>query len=220
MPFPTQTQRVYPPKPTRIYFYSPPGTRQDNPWVHAEEIQLLEREDIRVHHLCTRQRTHPDLVIPAPRADSLEEATKDFPESWPIVIPSGTYASMMRHYYPKLFVADPVQRAQFLQFSQRVFEFTEFLVHVVYAQNHFARPAPIPAGHCPESHATLPAATFNTSPRTGHSPAATRQPNPMISTPEPFWFILNKAGVQRTPAPDRFDTSAHACRSPSQEKAS
>ena len=193
MPFPTQTQRVYPPKPARIYFCSPQGTRQDNPWVHAEEVQLLEREDIQVLHLCTRQRTDPDLVTLASRADSLEDATHDFPESWPIVIPSGTYAGMMRHYYPKLFVADPIQRAQFLQFSQRVFEFTEFLVHVIYAQHPLTRPVHRPASHGPGVYAAQASATFNSTPCARNSPAATRQSNPMTSTPKPFWFMLGKA---------------------------
>ncbi len=195
MPFPTKTHRVYPQKPERIYFCALPSTRQNNPWAHAEEIQLLEREDIQVHHLCPRQRTHTDLETPSPRADSFEDASKDFPESWPIVIPSGTYAGMMRHYYPKLLVADPIQRAQSHQFSQRVFEFTEFLVHVVYARDHFARATHIPTGYCPDSHAGPHNACFDTSSRTENSPVAIRRPNPMLGITEPFWFILNQAGV-------------------------
>ncbi len=186
MPFPTKTHRVYPPKPERIYFCSPPGTRQNNPWAHTEEIQLLEREDIQVEHINAWQGSHSDPVSPVPRAEFLEEASKDFPESWPIVIPSGTYAGLMRHYYPKLFVPDPIQRAQFLQFSQRVFEFSEFLVHVVYAQHHVARATPIPAGYCPGFHPTLTAPSITNNLRTGNRCAATRLSNSTLERAWPF----------------------------------
>jgi L-lactate dehydrogenase complex protein LldE len=38
---------------------------------------------------------------------------------------------MMRHHYPKLFAGDAQQAAKASQLSERIFELTEFLVHVV-----------------------------------------------------------------------------------------
>jgi L-lactate dehydrogenase complex protein LldE len=54
-----------------------------------------------------------------------------FPRPWPIVVPSGSCAAMMRHHYPKLFAADPELARAAADLSERVFELTEFLVHVV-----------------------------------------------------------------------------------------
>lgn len=46
--------------------------------------------------------------------------------SIPIVVLSGSCGGMMRHHYPQLFVDEPGYR----QFYDRIFEFTEFLLHV------------------------------------------------------------------------------------------
>jgi L-lactate dehydrogenase complex protein LldE len=53
-----------------------------------------------------------------------------FSESYPIVVPSGSCAGMMRHHYPKLFDGDP-DIDRIINFSQRIFELSEFLVHVL-----------------------------------------------------------------------------------------
>jgi L-lactate dehydrogenase complex protein LldE len=51
--------------------------------------------------------------------------------SGPVVIPSGSCASMIRHSYPELFTGDPkwLPRAQAL--AERSYEFSEFLVDVL-----------------------------------------------------------------------------------------
>jgi L-lactate dehydrogenase complex protein LldE len=48
--------------------------------------------------------------------------------SGPIVIPSGSCTAMLRHGYPELFKDDPAWEQRAADLSQRVFEFTEFLV--------------------------------------------------------------------------------------------
>lgn len=147
MSTPPREQRAYPPKPTQVYFYSPPSNQRHSLWEHADAIQLLEREDIRVH-LPVRQHSQSNGPQPGGPEDqpARELCSQDtaslFCAPWPIVIPSGTYAGVMRHFYSKRSIADPAQHAQFLQFSQRVFEFTEFLVHVVYGQAHYFSRAP------------------------------------------------------------------------------
>ena len=49
---------------------------------------------------------------------------------WPVVILSGSCGGMMHHHYPKLFAGLP-EETQAIEFAQRVFEFSEFLVHVL-----------------------------------------------------------------------------------------
>jgi L-lactate dehydrogenase complex protein LldE len=53
-----------------------------------------------------------------------------FPEPWPVVVLSGSCAAMMRHHYPKLFAEDPML-PKVRALAERIFELTEFLVHVM-----------------------------------------------------------------------------------------
>lgn len=50
-----------------------------------------------------------------------------FPQRWPIVVPSGSCAGMMRHHWPRLFADDPVLLAQVRDIGARVVEFSDFL---------------------------------------------------------------------------------------------
>jgi L-lactate dehydrogenase complex protein LldE len=50
-----------------------------------------------------------------------------FPEPWPVVVPSGSCAAMMRRHYPELFAGEP-DLAAATAFAGRVRELTEFLV--------------------------------------------------------------------------------------------
>jgi L-lactate dehydrogenase complex protein LldE len=49
----------------------------------------------------------------------------------PIVAPSGSCVSMVRHHYPALFEAGTTEHARAVDISSRIFEFTEFLVNVL-----------------------------------------------------------------------------------------
>ena len=53
-----------------------------------------------------------------------------FPESYPIVVPSGSCAGMMKHHYPNLF-AGTEHHSQALRLADRVWELTAFLSDVV-----------------------------------------------------------------------------------------
>jgi Fe-S oxidoreductase len=53
-----------------------------------------------------------------------------FPNDWPVVVPSGSCAGMMKHHYPTLFANDPAQGAG-RSLSARIYEFTDFLVNVL-----------------------------------------------------------------------------------------
>lgn len=53
-----------------------------------------------------------------------------FSKPWPIVVPSGSCAGMMKHHYPALFAGTDDEGAA-CQFSQRVFEWSEYLAQVL-----------------------------------------------------------------------------------------
>jgi L-lactate dehydrogenase complex protein LldE len=51
----------------------------------------------------------------------------------PIVTPSGSCAAMVKHHYPDLFRDDPVMLGKARRAAARIFELTQFLVHVAKA---------------------------------------------------------------------------------------
>lgn len=56
-----------------------------------------------------------------------------------VVTPSGSCATMIRHYYPELFADNPVLHAAALDLARRTYEFSEFLVDVLGVTNVGAR---------------------------------------------------------------------------------
>jgi L-lactate dehydrogenase complex protein LldE len=56
-------------------------------------------------------------------------AFEDYPG--PVVVPSGSCASMIRHSYPELFQNDPQWLTRALDLAKRTYEFSEFLVDVL-----------------------------------------------------------------------------------------
>jgi L-lactate dehydrogenase complex protein LldE len=125
--------RSYPSKPSAVYLFGTCLVDQFAPEAGLDTVRLLESEGIAVNfpeqQTCCGQ--------PAYTSGYPDEARKVarlqlglFPEPWPIVVPSGSCAGMMRHHYPKLFADDPVYGPLASAFAERVFEFTEFMVHV------------------------------------------------------------------------------------------
>lgn len=127
------TIRKYPEKPEAVYYFGTCLAETFYPGAGLAGIKLLQREGIRVifpsGQTCCGQ--------PAYNAGFWREATnvareqiKLFPKPLPVVVPSGSCAGMMRHQYPVLFADDPdIDRVE--EFSERVFELSEFLVHVL-----------------------------------------------------------------------------------------
>jgi L-lactate dehydrogenase complex protein LldE len=57
-----------------------------------------------------------------------------FTGSDPIIVPSGSCASMIKNHYPRLFEDNPAMKAKADQVAGRVYELTQFLVHGLRAQ--------------------------------------------------------------------------------------
>jgi L-lactate dehydrogenase complex protein LldE len=129
-----KTSRTYPTKPSDVYLFSTCLVDQFTPEAGLDTVRLLEREGIRVHYLeqqtCCGQPAHSSGFPDEARAVALQQLNL-FIEPWPVVIPSGSCGGMIRLHYPHLFADDPVLYANALDLSERVYELTEFLVHVV-----------------------------------------------------------------------------------------
>ena len=129
-----QHPRRYPAKPADAYFFATCLVDQFAPEAGFDAIRLLEREGIAIHfpeeQTCCGQPAYTSGYLDQARAVARRQIEL-FTQPWPVVVPSGSCAAMMRHHYPKLFAGDPVLEARAIELAERVFELTEFLVHVV-----------------------------------------------------------------------------------------
>lgn len=120
-------------KPETVYYYGTCLMDLFFPEAGLSGIRLLQREGVRVvfppDQTCCGQPAfncgYPEEARAVARAQiSL------FRKPYPIVVPSGSCAAMMRHHYPTLFEGDPFQR-EAMAFAARVFELTQFLTDVL-----------------------------------------------------------------------------------------
>jgi L-lactate dehydrogenase complex protein LldE len=120
-------------RPSTVYFFGTCLVDLFYPEAGLAGMELLKREGLRVvfpqGQTCCGQ--------PARNCGFFEEARAviraqfaAFPEPWPIIVPSGSCAGMMRVHYPQLFADEP-DRAQAEAFASRVYELSWFLVHVL-----------------------------------------------------------------------------------------
>ena len=130
----TPGDRLYPPKPSHVYLFATCLVDQFAPEAGLDTIRLLERENIKVHfpekQTCCGQPAYTSGYPDEARKVARQQLNL-FPNPWPVVVPSGSCASMIRHHYPKLFADDPLLLAKSKELAERIFELTEFLVHVV-----------------------------------------------------------------------------------------
>jgi L-lactate dehydrogenase complex protein LldE len=125
--------KQYPAKPKKVYLYGTCIIDVVAPNSGLDAIALLEREGLEVVYpqgqtCCGQPAFNSGYSDEARNVAKAQMA--QFPEPWPIVILSGSCGGMLRKHYPRLLANDPEVEA----FSQRVFEFSEFLVHVLNIQ--------------------------------------------------------------------------------------
>jgi L-lactate dehydrogenase complex protein LldE len=126
--------RQYPAKPSNAYLFATCLIDQFAPAAGVDTVRLLEREGIAIHipneQICCGQPAYTSGFADQARAVARRQLAL-FPQFWPVVVPSGSCSAMMREHYPKLFAGDPLLAQQARALADRVFELTEFLVHVV-----------------------------------------------------------------------------------------
>lgn len=128
--------RQYPPKPEKVYFFGTCLIDMAYPEAGMAAIHLIQREGVEVvfphEQSCCGQPAY-NSGFPEEARRVAEKQLEIFSKPYPIVVPSGSCAGMMRHHYPRLFAKDPgLSRVK--AFSERIFELTEFLVHVLHIQ--------------------------------------------------------------------------------------
>jgi L-lactate dehydrogenase complex protein LldE len=101
------------------------------PQAGLDAVRVLERAGVTVHYprgqSCCGQPAwssgNPD------EARAVARAQLDlFPEPWPIVVPSGSCAGMMRKHWPELCQDDPLLGPRAQALAGRVFEFSDYLL--------------------------------------------------------------------------------------------
>jgi L-lactate dehydrogenase complex protein LldE len=124
-------------RPTDVYFFATCVVDQFFPGAGMDAITLLERQGIRVHfpeeQTCCGQPAYTSGFPDEARKVAAHQLTL-FPNDWPVVVPSGSCAGMMKHHYPTLFAKDPARQAAAEKLSARIYEFTQFLVEVLNFQ--------------------------------------------------------------------------------------
>ncbi|WP_319406891.1 (Fe-S)-binding protein [uncultured Desulfosarcina sp.] len=107
-------------------------------------IRLLESRGVKVifppDQSCCGQPAYNSGFIREARAVARKQI-EVFSKPYPIVVPSGSCAGMMKHHYPTLFAGTPDEVAA-RRFSERVYEWSEYLVTVLKA-NFEDRGAPL-----------------------------------------------------------------------------
>lgn len=127
-----------PSKPEKAYFFGTCVIDAIFPQAGLAAIQLLEREGVSVvfpqDQSCCGQPAF-NSGFPDEAREVARRQLRAFNRDYPIVVPSGSCAGMMKHHYPELFAGDRDQeRAR--QFAGRVFELGEFLNLVVQIKLH------------------------------------------------------------------------------------
>lgn len=110
-----------------------------DPQAGISAIRLLEREGYRVvfpeKQTCCGQPAYTS-GFPADALAVAEQQVGLFPEDWPIIVPSGSCAGMMKHHWPRLFGPNHPLAHRVQNISQRVYEFSEFLLKVCQIKLH------------------------------------------------------------------------------------
>jgi len=122
-----------PQRPSTVYFFGTCIIDVLYPKAGLSAMALLREQGVRVvfppDQSCCGQPARNSGYEDEARQVALRQMAA-FPQPWPIVVPSGSCAGMMRVHYPELF-AGRAEQAQADAFAGRVYELTWFLVHVL-----------------------------------------------------------------------------------------
>ena len=125
--------RNYPEKPESVYFFGTCLADMFYPESGMAGIKLIQQQGVSVifppEQTCCGQPAY-NSGFPAEARTVARKQIDLFYKNFPIVVPSGSCAGMMRHHYPQLFENDPAIE-QVKNFSERIFELSEFLVNVL-----------------------------------------------------------------------------------------
>ena len=115
-------------RPSTVYFYSTCVVDLMAPQAGVDAIRLLQEAGIEVvfpqAQSCCGQPAYSSGFFDEARAVA-QSQLGIFPEPWPIVVPSGSCAGMMKHHWPTLFAGDPALQARAQAVADRIVEWTD-----------------------------------------------------------------------------------------------
>lgn len=118
---------------TDVYFFCTCLIDLFVPQAGLDAVHLLERAGVRVHfpeaQTCCGQPAYTSGQPDEARAVARQQLGL-FPQPWPIILPSGSCAGMMRHHYPTLFDGT-IDQDRATEIAGRIWELSEFLVDVL-----------------------------------------------------------------------------------------
>ena len=127
-------ERQYPAAPRDVYLFATCLVDLFVPEAGLDAVKLLEREGHVVHF----PRAQSCCGQPAYSSGNPEQARKVaraqldlFSNPWPVIVPSGSCAGMMRHHWPRLFADEPAMAERARELGERVYELSEFLLRVL-----------------------------------------------------------------------------------------
>jgi L-lactate dehydrogenase complex protein LldE len=122
-----------PVRPRKVYLFGTCVIDAVYPQTGLAAIRLLEREGITVvfprDQSCCGQPAF-NSGFPDAAREVARRQLRIFYRDYPVVVPSGSCAGMMKHHYPELFAGDR-DEALARRFSDRVYELSEFLTDVL-----------------------------------------------------------------------------------------
>ena len=128
--------RNYPAKPDTVYYFGTCLADLFYPEAGMAGIKLIQQQGVRVifpsQQSCCGQPAY-NSGFPAEARAVARKQMDIFYKDCPIVVPSGSCAGMMRHHYPELFEND-YNIDEIRAFSDRIYEWSEFLVNVLNIQ--------------------------------------------------------------------------------------
>jgi L-lactate dehydrogenase complex protein LldE len=120
-------------KPRQVYLFGTCLVDLFFPEAGVDTVSLLEREGVKVVYpkdqTCCGQPAYNSGYHAEARTVARQQV-RLFPGDAPVVVPSGSCASMMKHHYLDLFRGEP-DYEEVAALSARVYELTEFLVRVL-----------------------------------------------------------------------------------------
>lgn len=120
-------------KPEKVYYFGTCLMDSFYPEAGLAGIKIIQREGVRVifprQQSCCGQPAYNSGFPKEARNVALKQV-RLFSENYPIVVPSGSCAAMMKYHYPLLFAGHAKLEA-IQQFSNRIIELSEFLVQTL-----------------------------------------------------------------------------------------
>lgn len=138
-------ERHYPAAPRDVYLFATCLVDLFVPEAGLDAVRLLEREGLTVHfpqeQSCCGQPAYSS-GNPEQARDVARAQLELFSKPWPVIVPSGSCAGMMRHHWPKLFADEPATAEKARELGERIYELSEFLLRVLHIELPAASNAP------------------------------------------------------------------------------